>query len=324
MKQRIIFFITFLVFTKCQAQNNSQNQGQIKTMKEQKIELEQIAKHEFSLLTDYKTKPMYYLQINKSACRVLVRVDDIPLGFHFVRDGGESMLYPINDCLMKSGKHTYSVDVYPMNGKPYITKDAWVNIKPVYLSNKDDSLQKASIIGEELSLPKNIEEQQLAHYATSNTIEATLPFDYSSRLTGASDLRKISNLEELVIKRYNAIREYMVKCDAVGFEKSRLHLYPNSDMVYLTEDNIIQSASGDETFDPTILGREVLPIKDYEMVICGNGKLAMLLTKDEMDDILQVKYFETKEEQQAGAYTISTTATLLYLPKGSKQLEMFY
>lgn len=60
------------------------------------------------------------------------------------------------------------------------------------------------------------------------------------------------------------------------------------------------------------------------MVICGNGKLVMLQTKEDMKNVLGVKYFETKEEQQAGAYTISTTATLLYLPKGSKQLEMFY
>ena len=228
MGNKTILFVMLLACTKCQAQNNSQNHEQ--TIKDQKTELEEIAKHEFSLLTDYKTKPMYYLQINKSACRVLVRVDDIPLGYQFVRDGGQSMLYPINDCLMKSGKHSYSVEVYPMKGRPYITKDAWVNIKPVYLAHKDDSLQKATIIGKELSLPKNIEEQKLAHYATSNTLEATLPFDYSSRLTQASDLRKLSNLEDLVVRRYDEIRQYIVKCDGVGFEKSRLHLFPNSDM----------------------------------------------------------------------------------------------
>ena len=34
-----------------------------------------------------------------------------------------------------------------------------------------------------------------------------------------------------------------------------------------------------------------LPIEDYEMVICGNGKLVCLRRKVDFDDVLQVSFY---------------------------------
>ncbi|HAH58415.1 MAG TPA: hypothetical protein DCL86_09725, partial [Bacteroidales bacterium] len=293
-----------LVFASCSG--HSQN---TLTMEQQNIEIAKLAKQEASMLKNYTTKPMYYLQVNKSACRVLVRCNDIPLGYSFVEDGGESMLYPINYRLLSSGSHTFSIHVYPMKNKEYLTKDAWVDVKVVYLPHKDSALSTAQVLGDALGLPEDIEEQRLPYYSASGTFDATLPFDYSARLSKARDLRKIPNLEELVVAKYNAIRQQMVDCKGVEFTKERIqYTYPNSDMVYLNEEDIKLATTDDDCFNPDLLGREVAPLDNYEMVICGKGKIVYLRTKADLDDVLMVKWYESEKHQQADAFAISTTA----------------
>ena len=66
-------------------------------MKQEIAKLEELIKEELQMVKTYPEKPAYYLQINKTGCRLLVRVDDIPIGYHFVENEGESMLYPIKD-----------------------------------------------------------------------------------------------------------------------------------------------------------------------------------------------------------------------------------
>ena len=105
------------------------------------------------MVKTYPEKPAYYLQINKTGCRLLVRVDDIPIGYHFVENEGESMLYPINDVLFGSGKHTVSIQVYPRTGETEVTKNASVNIKTIYYQEKLVGMPKTLV---ELDTPEDI------------------------------------------------------------------------------------------------------------------------------------------------------------------------
>ena len=85
--------------------------AQVKTEKDMKQEIkkmEELIQERLGMVKTYPEKPAYYLQVNKTGCRLLVRVNDIPVGYHFVEDKGESMLYPINDLLLGSGKRTVS------------------------------------------------------------------------------------------------------------------------------------------------------------------------------------------------------------------------
>jgi outer membrane protein TolC len=98
--------------------------AQVKTEKDMKQEIkkmEELIQEYLGMVKTYPEKPAYYLQVNKTGCRLLVRVNDIPVGYHFVEDEGESMLYPINDLLLGSGKHTVSIQVYPRTGETEVT-----------------------------------------------------------------------------------------------------------------------------------------------------------------------------------------------------------
>lgn len=78
-------------------------------MKQEIKKMEELIQEYLGMVKTYPEKPAYYLQVNKTGCRLLVRVNDIPVGHHFVKNEGQSMLYPINDLLLGSGKHTVSI-----------------------------------------------------------------------------------------------------------------------------------------------------------------------------------------------------------------------
>jgi hypothetical protein len=88
-----LFILLLFVNINCSGQQNKI----IMKREQQKEILIQMAKEEAAQYKNYAEKPMYYLQINKSACRLIVNVNDIPLGYYFNEDAGESMLHPIND-----------------------------------------------------------------------------------------------------------------------------------------------------------------------------------------------------------------------------------
>lgn len=293
-------------------------------MNNNKISQQEVVEKYFSLLNNYNEKPMYYLQINKTACRLLVRIDDIPLGYAFIQDGGESILYPINDTLLLSGKHTIKVEVFPMSNNSAITSDAWINIKTIYLPDKNDSLEQAITLSEEIELPSDLASKETNYYAISCNIEVKLPFDYSERINKAKDLRDIIDLEKMVVNRYNDIREFMLNGDETDYNLERLKsTYPNCDMNYMTKEELFESLIGGDEFNKHLIGREIAKIENYEMIICGNGKLVMLRRKDNMDSSLYIKFYENEEYKTKNLFITTSIFVLLYMPEWSNRLEMF-
>lgn len=71
----------------------------------------------------------------------------------------------------------------------------------------------------------------------------------------------------------------------------------------------------------------LLPIENYEMVICGNGKLVYLHRKLELDDVLQIRCYDTEEEKKLSPDTRTVSAfqfIALYMPKDSNELMELY
>ena len=107
MKQ-FVFIIAFLlpVLCKGQAIDNSEN-------KNMDMKVEGFLEKRASLMKSYPVKPMYYIQINKQECKVIVSVNDILIGHQFVKDEGQTMLLPINAYLRSSGEFSYGIKVLP-------------------------------------------------------------------------------------------------------------------------------------------------------------------------------------------------------------------
>ena len=320
----LLLTIILMAFTNC-------GNAQIKTgkdMKQEIVKIEKLIQEELQMVKSYTEKPAYYLQINKTGCRLLVRVNDIPMGYHFVEDEGESMLYPINDLLLGSGKHTVSIQVYPRMGETEITKDASVNIKVVHYKEKLVGIPETLV---ELDTPTDIGMKKIPLYTDSISFNATLPFNHKKILAEATDLRTIPNLEEKVLAHYNMVRQMMIDGNYYEYNKMRL-----ASTWVLTEMNYL----GKEALEKTYIDSDDLfrflcnpidwiaaPIQNYEMVVCGNGKLVYLRRKLELDDVLQASFYDTEEEKKISPEERTVTASkfiLLYMPQGSDELVELY
>ncbi|MDC2318850.1 hypothetical protein, partial [Bacteroides stercoris] len=188
-------------------------------MKQEIKKMEELIQEELGMVKTYPEKPAYYLQVNKTGCRLLVRVNDIPLGYHFVKNEGQSMLYPINDLLLGSGKHTVSIQVYPRTGETEVTKDAGVNIKVVHYKEKLVGMPETLV---ELDTPTDIGMKTIPLYTDSISFNATLPFNHKKILAEATDLRTIPDLEEKVLAHYNRVRQMMIDGNCYEYRKMRL------------------------------------------------------------------------------------------------------
>lgn len=307
--------------------------AQVKTkteqeMKQEIVKLEELIKEELKMVKTYPEKPAYYLQINKMGCRLLVRVNDIPIGYHFVENEGESMLYPINDVLFASGKHTVSIQVYPRIGETEVTKNASVNIKVVHYKKKLVGMPETLV---ELDTPEDIGTKKVPVYVDSISFNATLPFDHKKILAEAKDLRKVPNLEKKVLAYYNKVRQMMIDGKYYEYHKMRLSTtWVLADMSYLGEDALRKVyIDSDDLFrflcNP--IDWIALPIENYEMVICGNGKLVYLRHKVELDDVLRANFYDTEEEKNLSPDMRTFSAfqfIALYMPKDSNELMELY
>lgn len=299
-----------------------------KEMKQEIAKLEELIKEELQMVKTYSEKPAYYLQINKTGCRLLVRVDDIPIGYHFVENEGESMLYPINDVLFGSGKHTVSIQVYPCTEEREVTKNTSVNIKVVHYKEKLVGMPETLA---ELNTPEVIGTKKVPVYTDSVSFNATLPFDYKRILAEAKDLRKVPDLEKKVLAHYNKVRQMMVDGKYYEYHKMRLPTtWILTDMSYLGEDALRKTYIDEDDifrFLCNPIDWIALPIENYDMVICGNGKLVYLRRKQELDDVLQIRCYDTEEEKKLSPdmRTVSASKFIaLYMPQGSDELVELY
>lgn len=319
----IVLLIAFMSHSNAQVKTKAEND-----MKQEIAKLEELIKEELQMVKTYSEKPAYYLQINKIGCRLLIRVDDIPIGHHFVKNDGQSMLYPINDILFGSGKHTVTIQVYPRTGETEVTKNASANIKVVHYKEKLVGTPKTLV---ELDTPEDIGAKKLPIYTDSVSFNATLPFDHKRILAEAKDLRKVPDLEKKVLAHYNKVRQMMIDGKYYEYHKMRLSTtWVLTEMNYLGEDALRKAyIDSDDLFRflCTPIDWISFPIENYEMVICGNGKLVYLRRKCELDNILRVHFYDTEEQKKLSPdmRTVSASKFIaLYMPKDSNELMELY
>lgn len=320
--RQFVFIIAFLlpVLCKGQAIDNLEN-------KNMDMKVEEFLEKQASLMKSYPVKPMYYIQINKQECKVIVSVNDILIGHQFVKDEGQTMLLPINAYLRSSGEFSYSIEVLPKKNELYLTDKAWVDVKIYYLEDKEQPLSEAKQLGESLNLPANIGEKKLKVFKGESRFTAKLPFDYSDRLENAQDLTTIPNLEQKVVDYYNKVQKWIIDCDLYTFLRETADITVcKAEMLYLKKEDYSEFSKGAKVFFNVdgVLDRKVLPIQNYEMVLCHDNKLVQLRSKIDLKTVLRVDYYKSKEYKDAKANTITSKNIMLYIPDGENEFKMFY
>lgn len=302
------FFISSFLFSCAQEQNKI-------TMDGYKLKLA-------DKIQKYDKQPYYTLQINKQNCRVLVRINDLPFPWNFFEDEGESVLLPINNQIPKSGGQTITIEVYPMSTQTFIRNLAHVNIKLVYAPDRHTPMDEFEVL-KEWNLPEFLEDKKLQKYELKGTFQAQVPFDFSEELITAQDLSKIPDIEKKVVDKYKQLSKIIEQADGYSFLKeigdfNVKHWSHN----YFTKKEVeANPESENDLYNLTLLGREIAPIENYELVFYHDNKVVVLRDKTDKSFFPKV-YFWLEDEGKKEKVFVNRFIDL-YMPEGSNELKVW-
>ncbi|TCC99667.1 hypothetical protein [Pedobacter hiemivivus] len=307
----------FLIVTmnSCAQEKGKQNK---KVMEKEIVEFQS---RMYDKIKKFDKRPLYSLQVNKNNCRGLVLCNDIPHWLTFYENYGESMSLYLNNYIPKSGTQMIIVQVFPKEGEEYIAANADLDLKVWYAADKDEGVDAHRVLAS-AELPEDIGDRKLKYFEIKIPFKARVPFDFSKDLENAQALKNIADIEQKVVKKYQQLKELLVKGDGLSFAKefeysdlkSCTYLYANKAELIAVDkrDNAdINRARLD------VKNRRVHPIANYEMVFFAGGKLVLLRTAKGKKDMLRLEY-----DTEAGTDGDEKPA-ILYLPAGSTELKVW-
>lgn len=290
----------------------------ISSCKGQKKEqqMDKITEEIIKLVHQYPTTPMYSLQMNKQGCKLVVEMEN-NVDYRLVENNGESIMIPLNVMITKSGKQRLRVKIYPKEGEQYLTKYAYVQISIFNAPNKNSGLKDYVKIAE-FTLPQGLEEKKIPYYEHNIDFDANVPFDYSEELNTATDLSKVKDIEEKVVKKYNEIREICEKSDIISYNRLSIH---SSALVYNTTYTSVEEIKNSQQtnrfgiVESNLKNRKFLLIQDYYIQYYANGKIIALWQKNHSPALYM------KGENSSGKIIEGGDPLFLYIPEGSTELK---
>ncbi|MCX8531388.1 hypothetical protein [Chryseobacterium luquanense] len=265
-----------------------------------------------------KPTPFYTLQINKQDCRVLIRINDIPLAYTFFEDEAESQLLPINDILAKSGEQIVTIEVYPKSNQQTISDKAHVNIKLIYAAGRDISMQQYEM-KQEFDLPEALGDQKLPKYIIKGSFRADVPWDFSKDIATAKDLSKVPDIEKKVVDKYKQLSYDIFKKPVEFIKESKKSLLKNWNYNYFTKKENMATGPTSEMYDFSLKDREMDPIENYEINFYCNNRLVTLRNKNDKSSLLEINYMEEGYTEKSSSYRF----VILYIPEGSNEFKIF-
>lgn len=303
VRNSIFFLIMMMLISSCKGQEKEQ-------------QMDKITEEIIKLVHQYPTTPMYSLQMNKQGCKLVVEMEN-NVDYRLVENNGESIMIPLNVMITKSGKQRLKVKIYPKEGDQYLTKYAHVQINIFNAPNKNSSLKDYAKIAE-FTLPQGLEEKKLPYYEHNIDFDANIPFDYSKELNTATDLSKIKDIEEKVVKKYNEVREICEKSDIISYNKLSIH---SSALVYNTTYTSIEEIKNSQQtnrfgiVESNLKNRKFFPIENYNIQFYANNKIVALWQKNHNPSLYM------RGENSSGKNIEGGDPLFLYIPEGSTELK---
>lgn len=305
-KLLVIIAVLFCTITTGSCQSTTKKMEQ-KEMKEKLVKS----------LKEYSEKRMYYVQVNKGGCRVELDVNDLLLHNDFTEWGSTGSI-PMNLSILKSGKQSLQVKIYPTSQQKTLTDITRLQVVVTYGETPNSSIEEQVTVLD-WNLPKDIIDQKLPYYETTLNFDATVPYDYTYRLDGAADLRKIPNIERMALEKMKEIRQLYEAGDVETYWNMVFDKYAQyANSLYQTPENISEDIEEDVILWGQHKNRKIFPINDYETLFYTEGKIITLLERETRESVLKCSYTDEEGFECEDELTI-----ILYMPKGSNELQIF-
>lgn len=311
MFKRIIFLSLLISLTNSCAQKNLKKQ------------METITKTVFQQTPKHDKQPMYALQVDKKGCRASIWVNDWNVD-NYWNKGGYTVTETISPYIIKSGKQTITMKIYPREGVKYIDDLTYVSLELIYVPQKGCDMNQYQLL-QTIKLPEEIKDKKLPYFEMTIPFEAKVPWDHSLFYEDLQDLRKIPNIEIKLLEEY---KKYVLMIENNDQENYIEKMFKNRK--YEFETLYIKEKEVKEYMDSDI--KDVSPLKNkevqfldtnYEIVYEVNGRVAHLISKLDKEAIIRVIYGDiiTQGEHKGKKQSEISTGAKLILPKGKTEFE---
>ncbi len=118
--------------------------------------------------------------------------------------------------LLKRGEQKLRIRIFDDGGLAYGSN---FFLRVGYAPDIRQRESQPQYLTDSIKVPAYAQDWLTVYWDTTITFQAQVPWDYSERLAGATDLRTLPNLEEQVLKKYEQLRQNFIDCDVTEIVK---------------------------------------------------------------------------------------------------------
>lgn len=235
-----------------------------------------------SCVYENDSRPVYYAKYGNRGCLFELRINDMLTDeLTRPRNIGETST-TINPAILKSGKQTVTVRLYPFPGETSITNENPFRLEIGYIdftkeANEDEIRPWNTVF----TLPAiEVPDEGLPYIELTGEFEATVPYQVKG-CGDCIDLRTLPDIEERVVKEYQYVRELIA---SKKIKELREYFAERDHELGIT---LYESANDiDDYWNKHVkqelenyTKEELQPIEDYRLVFSGNGRSVSLRSK---------------------------------------------
>ncbi len=232
----------------------------------------------YNEIPHYENRPEYWLSVHSNDCSYIAKVNDMPVYTNFNEGNLQSVSFPINTLLLRSGKHILNFTLLPKTDSNFglaatLSKEYAIKVKIVKIENKKETivLEKNYVADDGGNLP-------LKEYNLSFDVE--VPYQLSGWQDGI-DLKQedLNLLEQEVVGFYNDItNDYEIKNFESLEEKYYTRQLENAECLY--QDGPEDSKKLVKELKNDLNKKQDFTLEHFKLQFYGNGKVVALIRTD--------------------------------------------
>lgn len=239
-----------------------------------------------SVNMNYIKKNSYRIYTRLNECQAELYVDDV-LAFSFMGEitttGRTAVDVLINPFLLKSGKHSICLKMYPQHGKSTLSQDSYGEIRN-YFMNVENYDQETDLFTLETPNGDKTNLKNLPYFELKSELIVELPFKiegWSNSVNLKEEMENKIDVKKQLLESYDNLRQIIKKRDTEEFTKL---IQEREDILGIAFYSSAKDKINDLQEMLNIIKNPNYELQPYPqnpvLVIHANGKLASFLTVD--------------------------------------------
>jgi hypothetical protein len=301
MKKLIILSLVLLSgLASCQ-----QKQSSCTTIKSQ-VKMDQKMLDIYKQVNTYDYNPFYEVEFSQDACGYEILINGVPLHRYLLSGSVNEQRIPINDHILTSGKQEIMIRLFP----PQLSDQRWSStlvdaskfkIKVIHHAH-DDSTKNYKQVFEFNTSNKPGTEKFLGSgqkvFEFKGSFDAEVPYELEG-WHNSKDLSK-ENQDELLkeaVTAYNNFRNILIKKEVNAYASLMYDKEVELAKAFYWATPADSKERWDEMSSTVREKRDILPLKDFKMVLYAGGKVLALQPTSEMyKDYLSAIHAQTQDD----------------------------